>query len=563
MAEQQQFSQPPSATSSRPTSSAGPAAADSKAPAPTHINTTSSSAISSTATTPTSTPRPPKSKDPLQASPAVSKRSSFAENLRTYPPSPRFSRNPSFSAGSWQDLFMNSPHAKPNGADAAKFKGRDWRTIQVHEIVDPLEVRFVELDTSIEDTTKLLIKSGAPNVVMVRESTVTNTAVNTFDYSDLNAYLLLVLGLSQPDETAKQLAGRARTGEAILLKDVLDHLGTRELPAIVPHTARLTQAIEVLGGGAHRLIVCKEGTSEVLGILTQLRMVRFFWENHSSFQQLEPLYGRGLRDLRLGVKEVLAINGDKPLSDALQLMHNEGITSLPVLDNQRNVIGNISHVDTRLLTDSSSIPLLSSTCIHFISVILSERGMLEGKDSYPVFHVTPWSTLAHTVAKLCATRSHRMWIVDAPSPASSVPPSPGLHHAQPAFTDHRASINGPPTHLSAPGSHHIAVPPSTLTEATPGPPYTSTNPGISPSASQAIGGTMSGRLNGVISLTDVLNLYALASGLSPEDPEESRRRRRRSSSSSIRPSIDGIRPSGEFLRESGEISRSASSASKR
>ena len=41
-------------------------------------------------------------------------------------------------------------------------------------------------------------------------------------------------------------------------------------------------------------------------------------------------------------------SGDKPLTDALELMNNEGITSLPVLDNQNNVIGNISHVDVRV-----------------------------------------------------------------------------------------------------------------------------------------------------------------------------------------------------------------------
>lgn len=29
-------------------------------------------------------------------------------------------------------------------------------------------------------------------------------------------------------------------------------------------------------------------------------------------------------------------------------MHHEGVTSLPVLDNHKNVIGNISHVDTRV-----------------------------------------------------------------------------------------------------------------------------------------------------------------------------------------------------------------------
>lgn len=239
------------------------------------------------------------------------------------------------------------PPVKGAGEDQ-KFKGRDWRSIHVSEIIDPAEVRFVELDTSVEDTTKLLIKSGAPNVVLVRESTKTRTACGQFDYSDLNAYLLLVLGLAVPDENAKELANRARSGDAIPLADLLDHLGSREMPAFLPHTADLTRAMEVLGGGSHRLIICKEGTSEVVGVLSQLRLVRFFWENHQNFAATEALYARSLRELKLGAKEVLWINGDKPLKEALQLMNDEGITSLPVLDSHKNVVGNISHVDVKV-----------------------------------------------------------------------------------------------------------------------------------------------------------------------------------------------------------------------
>ena len=42
------------------------------------------------------------------------------------------------------------------------------------------------------------------------------------------------------------------------------------------------------------------------------------------------------------------LSGDKPLAAALELMNNEGVSSLPVLDAQNNVIGNISHVDVRV-----------------------------------------------------------------------------------------------------------------------------------------------------------------------------------------------------------------------
>lgn len=242
---------------------------------------------------------------------------------------------------------MHHPSSKSNGGDT-RFKDRDWRSVKVSEIVDPAEARFVELSTSIEDTTKLLIRSGAPNVVLIRESVKTKTAIGTFDFSDLNAYLLLVLGLAQPDEAAQDLAERARGGEAIPLRDVLDHLGKRDTPAILPDTADLTKAMEMLGSGAHRIIICKEGTSEAVSVLSQLRLVRFFWENHQNFAATEQLYMRFLKELNLGVKQVVSIHGDRPVSEALLLMHHEGVTSLPVLDSARNVVGNISHVDVRV-----------------------------------------------------------------------------------------------------------------------------------------------------------------------------------------------------------------------
>jgi CBS domain-containing protein len=215
----------------------------------------------------------------------------------------------------------------------------------------------------------------------------------------------------------------------------------------------------------------------------------------------------------------LLFSGDKPLTDALQLMSNEGLTSVAVVDNALNVVGNISSADVKHLTNTSSLPLLKSSCIHFISVILSERGVENGKDSFPVFHVNPYSTLAHTVAKLVATKSHRMWVVEAASPSPSTPATPSFSHA-----------------VLAPQSGSVPASPS----------LTSTFPVIS--ASALPGARISGRLTGVVSLTDVLNLFARQSGLNPLSPTEQRSRRRRSSSSSVRPSIDSARGSSTDIR---------------
>lgn len=484
-------------------------------------------------------------------------RASFAENLRGHPSSPRMAnRHPSISLSQQavQELLNNPPRAdKENG----EFRGRDWKTIRVGEVVDLEQVRFADMNTSVEEATNMLIQSGPPNVLLLRDSPASRTAIGTFDYSDLNAYLLLVVGLAQPDEdqasSFRELAQKGREGKPIPLKDVKG-LGPKEPLVTLPHTATLTKAVEILGSGVHRIIIVQEHTADAIGVLTQLRLVNFFWENGRHFPAIEALYSRTLRDLDIGTHSVFAINGDRPLSAALELMNNEGITSLPVLDNARNVVGNISHVDVKLLTKNTSLPLLQSSCIHFISVILSERGVNDGKDSYPVFYVNPWSTLAHTVAKLVATRSHRMWVVESPSPASSGPPTPLLTPS---------TIMPPPNPLTAQSSHS-----STSGNGISNTSVTLPGPGIPPpvthttiSASQIPGATLSGRLTGVVSLTDVLNLFAKASGLHPVDPTEMRRYRRRSSSASVRRSVESSRSESVGASASssvGDLSRSAS-----
>ncbi|KAF7164239.1 hypothetical protein CNMCM6106_000820 [Aspergillus hiratsukae] len=474
-------------------------------------------------------------------------RQSFSESLRAAPGSPRTRRQPSFTQAAIQSLIDNPP--APKDVNPA-FAGRDWREISIGELVRPDDLRFVELDTGIEEATNTLIDSNAP-VLLIRETPQHKTAVGTFDYSDLNGYLLLAAGLTQPNEELREsyeeLARKAREGHKIPLKDVKE-LSRSEPLTTLPASANLMTAVETFGGGVHRVIVVDERKDgDVVGIVSQFRLVKFLWENGRSFPVIDQLYPQYLRDLGIGSREVISINGDKLLCEALQIMHSEGISSIAVVDNHFNVVGNISTTDVKLLTRSSSLPLLHNTCIHFISVILSARGLIEGKDSFPVFYVNPGSTLAHTVAKLVATKSHRLWVTDPLSPSSSGPPTPSHSSVQLPLAASTNPTQSPPvspppsmTSLPAPNysSPHLPSPPQPFMNAA-----SLTHPAasvglphaVAPSipASALPGARLSGRLVGVVSLTDILNLHARASGLSPADPAESRSRRRRSSSSSL------------------------------
>ncbi|KAL9103944.1 MAG: hypothetical protein Q9163_001050 [Psora crenata] len=472
----------------------------------------------------------------------------------------------SLSQAQIQDLLNNPPTA---GQADPRFAGRDWQHIAVGELVHPEDLRFVEWDTGVEDATKLLTESGA-SVLLIRSSPAENSAAATYDYRDLTQYLLFATGQLFPDTDEHRhifhdLAKKAQTGQKIPLRDAKS-LGNKEPFVTLPHHADLTAAVELFGGGVHKIVIVKGAEREAVGVLSQLRLVEFLWENGTSFPVIDQFYGREIRDLGIGSQHVISIkdgpgnSGDKPLKEALTLMNNEGVSSLAVVDNQYNVVGNISNVD--LLTKSSSAPLLENTCIHFISVILTTRGMEDGKDSYPVFYVNSTSTLAHTVAKLVATKSHRMWVVDAQTPGSTPHPSAPVSPlptqiTHPSLTTSSSSLSNLPSPSSlAPSASPHNAPVSLAHPPAPHPPHLATNlpqahPPFLPlaatpsvSASALPGQHMSGRLNGVVSLTDILNLFAKATGLHPEDPEEARRKRRGSSSSSR----SGMRASVESLR---------------
>lgn len=90
----------------------------------------------------------------MTASGALSHRSSFAENLRSHPPSPRSQRHPSFTQAAVQELLNHPPTTKLANP---KFVGRDWRQIRVGELVSKDDVRFVESSTGVEEATKVPI----------------------------------------------------------------------------------------------------------------------------------------------------------------------------------------------------------------------------------------------------------------------------------------------------------------------------------------------------------------------------------------------------------------------
>lgn len=148
----------------------------------------------------------------------------------------------------------------------------------------------------------------------------------------------------------------------------------------------------------------------------------------------------------------------------------------------------------------------------------------------------------------------RLWVTDPLSPSSSGPPTPSHSTPHIPLATPNNAVSPPPSPLSQPttsiqaldqATPHLPTPPQPFSGSGPFSHSSGVTPPLAPSipASSLPGARLSGRLVGVVSLTDILNVHARATGLSPADPAESRRRRRSSSSSM------NFRRSGEVGRE--------------
>lgn len=146
--------------------------------------------------------------------------------------------------------------------------------------------------------------------MLVRNSSSDKVAISTFDYSDLNAYLLVVIGMANPDPehvaACQSIAQRAQERVAIPIRDVLP-VCHKEPIATLTYNDDLLAAIEIFGSGARRVVVTNPNGTEVVGVISQVHLIQFFWNEAVNFPQIDRLYASTLRDLRIGSQEIIAI----------------------------------------------------------------------------------------------------------------------------------------------------------------------------------------------------------------------------------------------------------------
>lgn len=427
-------------------------------------------------------------------------------DLQVFPPEDfSLSRNTSISSRS--SSVLNAP------------SNAEWSDIPLVDLVETSKLIAINSSYSIQKAFETLVDHDLTSLpVALSRTNFDLTNCLSFDYSDLNTFLLLVMNKinlnelieenvsdalgtpltpQQKHDNLMSIVAKAKKGEDVPV-DAIIRLHPKNPLIMLKETQPLLKAVEAFGNGVHRVAILSS-ENRISGILSQRRVLKFFWENARRFPSLEFYLNSSLQDLKIGSTLPLTIYGDQPLIEALRKMFDERVSSLAVIDRNKCLVGNISIVDVKNVSSTKNSHYLFKPVTNFISYNLSQKGIEKGQDQFPIFHVSRQSSLARVIAKLVATQSHRLWIVESgPGSVSSVPnPQSSASTVENALAD---SVN-----------HESGRP---------------------------------GTLVGVITLTDILGLFAHQKLGVKIDPLTARNNRRRSSTSTTRSSIDSATLNG-------------------
>ncbi|KAF8474400.1 hypothetical protein DFH94DRAFT_636020 [Russula ochroleuca] len=370
---------------------------------------------------------------------------------------------------------------------------RVWESTTVQALVEN-PVVAVESEITVEEACDLLLSKGT-SCLAVKSADLAPEAARysgLFDFADVNAFL--TFAATQHTYTPEHLQGRPRVAQ-ILEAAKAGHVPVRLVSNLsdknplveLPHDASVIALLAVFSTGTHRVLVkSPAGSSEShLGMISDRRLLAYFSafarsssgalpplpsiQPSSSFLRYvsNPLSLLPLPSLNLH-SEVVAVHSGNTVLDAMGKMSELGVSSVAVLvEEGGSLLSAVSVTDIgQMVVPSQSNHILTMPIHQFVSEIKMPQGWTDGADRYPVYSMYPSSTLAHTIQKILATNSHRLFVIsETPGSAS---PSSGFR----------------------------------------------------------------GNLSGVVSIVDVLSLFARIANIPDVDPGRMQRHRRASSASS-------------------------------
>src|SRR5271170_1279467 len=107
--------------------------------------------------------------------------------------------------------------------------------------------------------------------LLLRQSPSDASVSRTFDYSDLTAFLLMVLGVTDPSHSStmsstsfQDLVKKAREGDHNIPVKLVGDIGVKDPFITLPESETLARLVEILASGVHRVAITRDDSNDVI-----------------------------------------------------------------------------------------------------------------------------------------------------------------------------------------------------------------------------------------------------------------------------------------------------------
>ncbi|OCH89284.1 hypothetical protein OBBRIDRAFT_29150 [Obba rivulosa] len=320
--------------------------------------------------------------------------------------------------------------AAPN-ADSEEWV-KAWRQILARDLIDS-PVVTIDAETSVEDACDMLLSKDLNCLAIngLPGSPPRNTPYHgLFDYADVNAFLTLAATRHKlaPEEfrdkpRVQEIVAAAIAGRVPV--HLVSNLSEKNPLETLSHDATLISLLSVFARGTHRVLIRSPPPSNsFLGMISDRHVLSWFMTYAQQTPSLlrfitNPLHSLALPSLYLYMA-VIAAKATECVLDAMRLMSDEGVGSVAVIEEETgSLLSAVSVTDIgKIVVPAQSNHILSMSLGQFVALIKEPDGSTDGVDKFPVYSVTPSTTLLYTMQKLLATNAHRLFVTDD-SPVTS------------------------------------------------------------------------------------------------------------------------------------------------
>ena len=224
---------------------------------------------------------------------------------------------------------------------------RDTRCI---DLLKGQKIIEIDASASVAEGCQSLISHG------ISSAPVYNKELNEYsgmlDYRDIVDYVLTVFHKKRchpvsEDEAIgiSEIVNKATAGESVPTEAIVDLSRKNPFYSVMTHST-LEGVVEIFTSnlGIHRInVMNNEG--RVTGILSKTDVVRFLLSKSSLFKNA---LGKKLNEIHLDHCPLVSIHSDATVLDAMERMSEYSVSSIPVINRDGQLVGNISMADVRV-----------------------------------------------------------------------------------------------------------------------------------------------------------------------------------------------------------------------